>query len=85
MSNLEKVTRCSKPKSNPQLPFSRPHLSASNPGDLTFNPEKDTLIGADGKEVMLSPPSGDELPSRGFDAGARGCCRGIYLGAHALS
>lgn len=39
-------------------------------GDLTFNPERDTLVGADGKEVMLSPPSGDELPSRGFDAGA---------------
>ncbi len=38
-------------------------------GDLTFNPEKDTLIGADGKEVMLSPPTGEELPARGFDPG----------------
>eukprot|EP00210_Caulerpa_lentillifera_P004098 g3909.t1 len=38
-------------------------------GDLTFNPEKDTLIGADGTEVTLTPPTGEELPSRGFDAG----------------
>jgi len=39
-------------------------------GDLTFNPEKDTLIGAEGQELMLQPPSGDELPARGFDTGA---------------
>ena len=39
-------------------------------GDLTFNPEKDTLIGADGKEVMLDSPFGDSLPQKGFDRGA---------------
>lgn len=39
-------------------------------GDLTFNPEKDTLVGADGKELVLEPPSGDELPSKGFDPGS---------------
>eukprot|EP00803_Ostreobium_quekettii_P009599 evm.model.scf_279.7 EVM.evm.TU.scf_279.7 scf_279:67517-77749(-) len=39
-------------------------------GDLTFNPEKDTLIGADGQELMLQPPSGDELPNKGFESGA---------------
>jgi len=38
-------------------------------GDLTFNPEKDTLVGADGKEVTLESPWGDELPSKGFDPG----------------
>ena len=38
-------------------------------GDLSFNPEKDTLVGADGKEITLSPPTGDELPSKGFDSG----------------
>lgn len=38
-------------------------------GDLTFNPLKDTLVGADGKEIMLSPPEGDELPERGYDPG----------------
>ena len=38
-------------------------------GDLTFNPEEDTLVGADGKEIKLDAPNGDELPSKGFDAG----------------
>ncbi|KAG4305396.1 hypothetical protein PORY_000952 [Pneumocystis oryctolagi] len=38
-------------------------------GDLSFNPITDTLTGADGKEFKLSPPSGDELPSRGYDPG----------------
>lgn len=38
-------------------------------GDLTFNPEKDTLVGADGQEVKLEIPFGDELPERGFDPG----------------
>ena len=39
-------------------------------GDLSFNPEKDTLVGADGKEIVLKSPFGDELPANGFDAGA---------------
>jgi aconitate hydratase len=38
-------------------------------GSIEFNPITDTLTGADGKEFKLSPPSGDELPVRGFDAG----------------
>lgn len=38
-------------------------------GDLTFNPEKDTLVGADGKEIMLEPPNGEELPPAGYDPG----------------
>jgi aconitate hydratase len=38
-------------------------------GDLTFNPEKDTLVGADGQEVLLETPYGDELPESGFDPG----------------
>jgi aconitate hydratase len=41
-------------------------------GDLGFNPLKDTLVNANGERVMLDPPSGDELPSRGYaveDAG----------------
>lgn len=36
-------------------------------GDLTFNPLKDTLINEAGKAVKLDPPSGDELPVKGFD------------------
>lgn len=41
-------------------------------GDLTFNPMTDTLVNRDGKKVMLTPPSGEELPANGFavkDAG----------------
>ena len=41
-------------------------------GDLTFNPLVDKLINEDGRQVMLEPPTGDELPSKGFaveDAG----------------
>ena len=36
-------------------------------GDLSFNPLTDKLINEQGQEVMLAPPSGDELPSKGFD------------------
>jgi aconitate hydratase len=31
----------------------------------------DTLVGADGKEIKLSAPTGEELPARGFDPGSR--------------
>lgn len=36
-------------------------------GDLTFNPLTDTLVNQDGKAVKLDPPTGEELPSKGFD------------------
>jgi aconitate hydratase len=41
-------------------------------GDLNFNPLTDTLTNNKGEQVKLDPPSGDELPKRGFaveDAG----------------
>lgn len=41
-------------------------------GDLTFNPLTDTLLNEDGVAVKLDPPSGAELPAKGFaveDAG----------------
>jgi aconitate hydratase len=41
-------------------------------GDLNFNPLTDTLVNDKGEIVKLDPPSGDELPPRGFaveDAG----------------
>ncbi|HTY59737.1 MAG TPA: aconitate hydratase [Bacteroidota bacterium] len=41
-------------------------------GRLTFNPLKDTLVNAGGEQVKLAPPSGDELPKRGFDRGESG-------------
>lgn len=41
-------------------------------GKLTFNPEKDTLISNDGMPIKLDPPSGDELPKKGFEQGESG-------------
>ncbi|XP_023021960.1 probable aconitate hydratase, mitochondrial [Leptinotarsa decemlineata] len=38
-------------------------------GRLDFNPLTDEIEGADGKKFKLSPPFGDELPSKGFDPG----------------
>lgn len=38
-------------------------------GRLTFNPETDSLTGADGQLFKLKSPYGDELPRQGFDAG----------------
>ncbi len=41
-------------------------------GDLNFNPLTDTLTNDKGEQVKLDPPSGDELPIKGFaveDAG----------------
>jgi aconitate hydratase len=41
-------------------------------GDLSFNPLTDTLVNDKGENVKLDPPSGDELPTKGFaveDAG----------------
>lgn len=35
-------------------------------GDLTFNPLTDTLTNEKGEQVKLDPPSGDELPTKGF-------------------
>jgi len=36
-------------------------------GKLDFNPLTDTLINNKGEEVKFNEPSGDELPSKGFD------------------
>lgn len=36
-------------------------------GTLDFDPRRDKLVNKDGVEVMLDEPTGDELPSRGFD------------------
>ncbi|MFZ4784188.1 MAG: aconitate hydratase [Flavobacteriales bacterium] len=37
-------------------------------GDLTFNPMTDSLLNDKGEMVKLDPPTGDELPIKGFDA-----------------
>ncbi|MFC3198010.1 aconitate hydratase [Parapedobacter deserti] len=36
-------------------------------GNLSFNPITDTLVNDKGEAVKLDPPSGDELPQKGFD------------------
>ncbi len=36
-------------------------------GKMTFNPLTDKLINENGEEVMLDPPTGYELPPKGFD------------------
>lgn len=36
-------------------------------GDMTFNPLTDTLTNENGEQVKLDPPTGDELPVKGFD------------------
>jgi aconitate hydratase len=41
-------------------------------GDLSFNPLTDKLLNDKGELVMLDPPSGEELPTKGFDVGDAG-------------
>jgi len=41
-------------------------------GDLGFDPVHDTLKTADGREIKLEAPQGDELPSLGFAKGEEG-------------
>jgi aconitate hydratase len=41
-------------------------------GRLTFNPLTDALTNEKGETVRLEPPTGDELPLRGFTAGENG-------------
>lgn len=41
-------------------------------GKLTFNPLKDALKTESGEELRLLPPSGEELPARGFEIGELG-------------
>lgn len=38
-------------------------------GKLSFNPMTETLMNEQGLPVKLDPPSGDELPKKGFDQG----------------
>ena len=41
-------------------------------GRLSFNPTNDTLATADGRQVRLQPPTGEELPKKGFVSGFAG-------------
>ena len=41
-------------------------------GRLSFNPLTDTLENANGEKVKLDPPTGEELPPKGFEKGESG-------------
>ena len=41
-------------------------------GSLSFNPITDELVNEKGEKVKLDPPSGEELPPKGFDKGEEG-------------
>ncbi len=41
-------------------------------GSLSFNPITDELVNGKGEKVKLDPPSGEELPPKGFQKGAEG-------------
>ncbi|MFZ2322409.1 MAG: aconitate hydratase [Ignavibacteriaceae bacterium] len=41
-------------------------------GSLSFNPITDELINEKGERVKLDPPTGEELPPKGFDEGSSG-------------
>ncbi|MCB1113170.1 MAG: aconitate hydratase [Chlamydiia bacterium] len=47
-------------------------IAYSLSGKLSFNPMKDTLTNEKGEEVTLEPPTGLELPEKGFDPGDMG-------------
>lgn len=41
-------------------------------GSLSFNPMTDELVNEKGEKVKLDPPTGEELPQKGFDQGENG-------------
>lgn len=51
-------------------------------GELGFNPMTDTLTNVDGEEVKLEPPTGYELPPRGFDVKDPGYQAPMKDGSH---
>ena len=42
-------------------------------GDMTFNPLKNSYVGENGQSFKLVPPTGQELPPKGFPKGIKGC------------
>ena len=47
-------------------------VALSLAGRLDFDPRRDTLTAEDGTEIKLEPPTGDELPSKGFEPSGTG-------------
>ncbi len=50
-------------------------------GKLTFNPLTDTVVNSKGEKVKLEPPTGDELPKKGYTPGERGFVEPVKDGA----
>lgn len=57
-------------------------IAFSLAGHLAFNPMQDTLTNSKGQVVKLSPPHGEELPKKGFDAGDSGYIAPAKDGSH---
>jgi len=53
-------------------------------GDLTFNPLTDLLTNEKGEQVKLDPPSGEELPIKGFDVEDAGYQAPAEDGSHVV-
>lgn len=53
----------------PSAPLPQIVTALAIAGTLNFNPETDYLTAPNGEKFKLKPPSGDELPARGFDPG----------------
>jgi aconitate hydratase len=51
-------------------------------GDLSFNPITDFLTNEQGQQVKLDPPTGDELPTKGFDVKDPGYIAPALDGSH---
>jgi aconitate hydratase len=47
-------------------------IAFSLAGKMTFNPIEDTLTNEKGEKIKLEPPTGQELPEKGFDPGESG-------------
>ncbi len=53
-------------------------------GRLDFNPATDTLTDSNGNEVKLDPPTGLELPPKGFDVDDAGYVEPMTDGSHVI-
>ncbi|MEW5302867.1 MAG: hypothetical protein WDW36_005608 [Sanguina aurantia] len=65
-----KRTDVAKGEANSIITSFNRNFAARNDANPATHCFKDTLVGADGKEILLESPNGEELPARGFDAGA---------------
>ncbi len=53
-------------------------------GDLTFNPLTDSLVNDKGESIRLDPPTGWELPEKGFEVGDDGYQKPVEDGSNII-